>query len=263
MGDIRTVLVTGASGFLGTAICQKLCVHYRVIGVDVSDSFIAEESYSHYICDITSEDAIQDLAKRLQDEGIELDVVINNAALNPKVLKGGLEKTTSSRIENYGLNGLRREFEVSLVAPVLIAKYLMSLMRPKGPDGLVTSCFVNISSDLGLISPDNRLYRDEKVEPSDQPVKPVGYSIAKSGVLGFSRYMATYKPHHFRSNAICPGGIFNNQGNEFLERIASRIPLERMASIDEIVSAVEFLSSTNSTYINGAELVVDGGRSIW
>ena len=259
----RTALVTGAAGFLGAAICDKLSKKYKVIGLDITESKFTNVNYMHHVCDITREEDMENIAERLSKEGIKLDVIINNAAINPKVEKEGLIQGTSSRIEEYDLNAMRREMEVSLIAPVLIAKCLMKLIREKDDSDCVTSCFVNISSDLGIIAPDNRLYRDENKKESEQKVKPIGYSIVKSGILGFSRYMATYSPQHFRSNSICPGGIFNNQGDEFLKKIEEKIPLKRMANVSEVVNAVEFLASTKSTYMNGAELVVDGGRSIW
>ena len=97
----------------------------------------------------------------------------------------------------------------------------------------------------------------------EQSVKPVSYSVVKTGLIGLTRYLATYWPTKVRSNAICPGGVKNGQSKEFLERIRSRVPMDRMASADEIQGTLIYLLSNASRYVNGVILPVDGGRTIW
>ena len=116
---------------------------------------------------------------------------------------------------------------------------------------------VNISSDLGIISPDQRLYNALNK-------KPVSYSVVKHGIIGLTKYIATYwSSEGIRSNTLCPGGIFDNQSDEFVMKIKNLIPLKRMAEKNEYKNAIQFLSSDASSYMNGATVVIDGGRSIW
>ena len=123
---------------------------------------------------------------------------------------------------------------------------------------------INIASDLSVIAPDQRLYQDQSLNDSQQPVKPLTYSVIKTGLIGLTRYLATYWPDkNIRCNALSPGGIFNNQPEDFTKRIAQLIPLKRMAGLSEYRSAIQFLASDASSYMTGQNLVIDGGRSCW
>jgi len=114
---------------------------------------------------------------------------------------------------------------------------------------------INISSDLGIISPDNRIYQKGYV-------KPVSYSVVKHGIIGLTKYTATYWPKKVRCNAIAFGGMENNHDKAFLKKINNLIPVNRMAKKNEYNGVILFLSSDLSSYINGATIVVDGGRTI-
>jgi NAD(P)-dependent dehydrogenase (short-subunit alcohol dehydrogenase family) len=123
---------------------------------------------------------------------------------------------------------------------------------------------VNVASDLALIGPDQRLYRQEGLPEHLQPVKPVTYSVVKSGLIGLTRYLATYwADQGVRVNAISPGGVYNGQPDDFLSKLSSLIPLGRMANVDEYQGAMLFLCSDASSYMTGSNLVVDGGRTCW
>ena len=123
---------------------------------------------------------------------------------------------------------------------------------------------LNISSDLGIIAPDQRLYLKDGVAENEQPVKPVTYSVIKHGLIGLTKYLATYwADKGVRCNALCPGGIYNNQPDEFVKTISNLIPLGRMAHKDEYKAAVIFLVSDASSYMTGVNLAIDGGRTCW
>ena len=122
---------------------------------------------------------------------------------------------------------------------------------------------LNISSDLSVISPDQRLYKKDGVDELQQPVKPVTYSVIKTGLIGLTRYLATYWAHKgIRCNALSPGGVYTSQDQNFVSKLEALVPLGRMASADEYHSTVQYLCSDASKYLNGQNIVVDGGRSI-
>jgi NAD(P)-dependent dehydrogenase (short-subunit alcohol dehydrogenase family) len=135
-----------------------------------------------------------------------------------------------------------------------------SEMAKSGKGGVI----LNIASDLSVFAPDQRLYRKEGLPDHLQPVKPVTYSVIKAGLVGMTRYLATYWiDQGVRSNALSPGGVFNGQGEEFVQRLSSLIPMGRMAKGNEYRAAVQFLCSDASSYMNGQNVIIDGGRSIW
>jgi len=123
---------------------------------------------------------------------------------------------------------------------------------------------VNIASDLSVISPDQRLYRQPGLKEDKQPVKPVTYSVIKTGLLGLTRYLATYwADRNIMVNALSPGGIYTGQPQEFVKRLTNLIPMGRMAEISEYRKAIIFLCSDASKYMTGQNLIMDGGRSVW
>ena len=131
----------------------------------------------------------------------------------------------------------------------------------KNPKG---GSILNISSDLGLIAPDQDLYLVEGLPPEKQAVKPVTYSVVKTGIIGLTRYLATYwSKNNVRSNAICPGGVDNNQNEEFISKVSEKIPLGRLANVNEYQGTIVWILSDASSYLNGAIIPIDGGRTAW
>ena len=121
-----------------------------------------------------------------------------------------------------------------------------------------------ISSDLGLIAPDQRLYANVGVDNDQQNVKPVTYSIVKTALIGLTRYLATYWANKgVRCNAMCPGGVENGQPEDFIKNLSSRIPMNRLAEAGEYQSTLLWMLSDASSYLNGAVVPVDGGRTAW
>ena len=163
-------------------------------------------------------------------------------------------------MENFPLNIWNDDINVGLTGSFLCAKHY-GFEISKNPNG---GSIVNISSDLGLIAPDQRLYKKENVDEDNQNVKPVTYSVVKAGLIGLTRYLATYWPEkNIRCNAMCPGGVENGQHDDFLHNVSSRIPMKRLAEVDEYQGTLIWMLSDAASYLNGAIIPVDGGRVVW
>jgi NAD(P)-dependent dehydrogenase (short-subunit alcohol dehydrogenase family) len=269
--DGKTALITGASGLLGQEHAHALLESgANVILTDISmkNLDIAKKKLSKFFCselinikimDVTIKDSILMVAKELVDDGIRLDILINNAAIDPKVdKKTGLEE--SSRLENLTLDQWNLQVGVGLTGAFLCSQVFGSKMASGNKGGII----LNIASDLSVFAPDQRLYSKDGVPEDKQAVKPVTYSVIKTGLIGLTRYLATYwASHGVRCNALSPGGVFNGQDNVFVERLSHLIPLNRMADADEYRSTIQFLCSDASAYMTGQNIVIDGGRSVW
>ena len=261
----RTALVTGASGLLGLEHSSALLESgAHVILTDINDAQLEKAKAKlaakadatrivTEVMDVTKADAIRAVAGRVG----RVDILVNNAAIDPKVKSSGIE---TSRLENFALEQWNLEISVGLTGAFLCSQVFGSAMAADGKGGVI----LNIASDLSVFSPDQRLYRKHGLPENQQPVKPVTYSVIKTGLIGLTRYLATYwTDKGVRCNALSPGGVYTEQGEDFVKRLTSLIPLGRMAKREEYRAAVQFLCSDASTYLNGQNIVMDGGRSVW
>ena len=267
----KSALITGGAGLLGIEHAAALLeCGATVVLTDISESALsvakdrlsqdfAAESIITFVMDVTQLQAIQGVAQGLEQHGLRADILVNNAAIDPKVdAEQGILET--SRLENFSLDQWNFQVAVGLTGAFLCSQVFGRAMAEDGKGGVI----LNIASDLSVYSPDQRLYRKDGLAKSMQPVKPVTYSVIKAGLIGLTRYLATYWAESgVRANALSPGGIYNSQSEEFVQRLTSLIPLGRMAHHDEYRAAVQFLCSDASTYLNGQNIVMDGGRSVW
>ncbi len=260
----QTVLITGAAGLLGPEHAAAMAeLGARVVLTDIDDTrlqSIAAPLFAQYpdkiLCrrmDVSDEASIRSV---LNSVG-RIDVLINNAAVDPKVTPdaGGLE---FSRLENFPLEDWDRQLRIGLTGAFLCARVFGAEMAERG-HGVI----LNIASDLSVIAPDQRLYRQAERSDDTQPVKPVTYSVVKTGLIGLTRYLAGYWAEQgVRCNALSPGGVYNHHPEAFTSRLSALIPMGRMARLSEYRSAVQFLCSPASSYLTGQNIVIDGGRTI-
>ena len=197
--------------------------------------------------------------RKLEEKEIAISILVNNAAIDPKVTEE-FSSSETSRLENFSLFQWNQEIAVGLTGAFICSKVFGSSMAKNGSGGVI----LNIASDLSVIAPYQKLYNKRGISQWNQPVKPVTYSVIKSGLVGLTRYLATYWPDlGVRCNALSPGGVENGQNAEFIEKLNSLIPMGRMATKSEYHSVVQFLCSDASQYLNGQNIVMDGGRSVW
>ena len=264
----KWVVVTGAAGLLGRQHASALLeVNANLVLLDIDKNKIIQVSHElnqlgfsgkilNYEIDITNESKVQAVYDDLLAKKILISVLINNAAINPKynVLAEG---KNGSRVEDFDLLDWDLQLDVGLKGAFICSKVFGSDMAKQG-NGVI----LNIASDLSIIAPDQRIYNNNSNELPI--VKPITYSVIKSGLIGMTKYLATYwNESNVRVNAISPGGVYENQDSEFVNRLTKLIPLGRMASPDEYKSAIQFLCSDASSYMTGQNLVIDGGRSVW
>ena len=265
----RYFLVTGASGLLGREHCEAILSYNGIpIALDINLNTLDKlrsDLFKTYNVEIPVANAsVNDLEslkivrRNLNQKEIFISGIINNAAINPEVSQKGL--SSSNLMEEYDLDLWDLELDVGLKGSYLVVRtFYEDLLKNE-----YKSVIINISSDLGLIAPDHRLYNSKfDIECKDRQVKPITYSVIKSGLIGMTKYFATYFEGKIRSNAICPGGVLNDQNEDFLSKVNKLIPLGRLANKNEYRGAIVFLLSDASSYMNGACVSIDGGRTIW
>lgn len=266
----NTVLITGGAGLLGKKHAEAVIEGGGIpILLDISDEVLGQakdgllKKYANaevgiYKADITNYDVLMDIKCKILEKYGHIDVLINNAANNPKVEDKG-KNFGNIRFDNFPIETWNADIMVGLTGAFICAQVFGAVMEEQR-----SGVILNISSDLGIIAPDQRIYRKDGLAEKDQPIKPVTYSVIKHGLLGLTKYLATYwADKNIRVNAICPGGIYNGQDEEFLGKLTNLIPMGRMAERDEYKATVLYLISEASSYMTGATVIVDGGRTCW
>ena len=264
----RVAVITGGAGLLGFhhgAILAAAGAHVVLLDLPAANPAHRAEQLQQahgpaclgLAADITDEASLLAARDRILEAFGRLDILINNAANNPKV-----EDTNPgqqwSRLENFPLSVWNDDLAVGLTGAFLCSRIFGAEMVKRN-----AGVILNVASDLAVIAPDQRLYSKPGLPPDQQPVKPVTYSVVKTALLGLTRYLSTYwLAHNIRVNALSPGGVANGQPDEFTARLHPLIPMGRMAERDEYQGAILFLCSDASSYMTGQNLIVDGGRSV-
>jgi len=264
----RVAIITGGAGLLGVKHAEAIAEFGGIPVLADIDGTKAEHKAGEIaekhatdslgvMVDITDEDDVKLLLQTVLKRFEKVDILINNAAHNPKMEVTG--KINGSRLEQFSVDMWNSDISVGLTGAFLCSRVIGTEMAKQGK-GVI----LNISSDLGIIAPDQRIYRKQGLTKEKQPVKPVTYSVVKHGLIGLTRYLATYwATEGVRANALLPGGIYQGQDENFVEKLTNLIPLGRMAHEDDYKAAVVFLVSDASSYMTGANINIDGGRTVW
>lgn len=269
--SIRNALITGAADLLrleyASALGQSGAL---VVLADLNDKNLPDAAArlddahgagcrSTHVKNVTDEASISGVAVDLAAAGSRIDVVVNNATIDSKVTSGS-SIDESSRLEIFPRhNNWDLQVAVGLTGSLLCCKAFDAAMFADG-----NAVILNIASDLAVIAPDQRLYRKDGLAEDQQPVKPVTYSVIKAGLVGLTRYLATYWiGAGVRANSLSSGGVYAGQGEEFVHKLTSLIPMGHMTARDEYHAAIQFRCSDASAYMNGQNVIMDGGRSVW
>jgi NAD(P)-dependent dehydrogenase (short-subunit alcohol dehydrogenase family) len=266
----RVAIITGGAGMLG----QK---HAEAIAEMAGRPVIADlnlemaEKTADYIrrtfaveslgvaVDITQKDAVERMVRHVRERWSRIDILINNAAMTVQV--GSARRADYfSPFEDYPLDLWREALNVNLTGAFLCTQAVGKVMCEQR-----SGVILNIASDVGVISPDHRIYRpDSQGYPGVNFNTPIAYATTKAGLISFTRYLATYwADKNIRVNALSPAGVYNDHDPGFAKKLSQCIPLGRMAHKDEYKGAVIFLVSDASSFMTGANLIVDGGRTAW
>ncbi len=207
--------------------------------------------------DVTKEDSIKKTIEIINSKYGNIDILINNAAINPQMSSKKNVSPKDDYLENFPLEIWNSHINVGLTGAFLCSRHIGKKMS-NNSGGII----LNIASDLSVISPDHRIYGLTK--DGKRIVKPVAYSVVKAGIVGLTKYLSTYwADKGVRSNSLSPGGVYTNQEDDFVQKISKLIPFGRMAGQSEYIGAIQFLCSDASKYLNGQNIIMDGGRSVW
>ena len=265
----RVVIITGGLGLLGQKHVEVVAENGGIpiiIDINEKELFLAVENIQKKYgvsalglnVDITKEKEIINSKEKIIEQFGSIYGLVNNAANNPKIEENKNKNFTM--LENFPLDQWDKDIAVGLTGAWLCSKHFGSEIAKNEKGGSI----VNISSDLGLIGPDQRIYKKKNDSKEIRTVKPVTYSVVKSGIIGLTKYLSTYwADKGIRCNAMCPGGVENGQPEEFLNLVSDRIPMGRLAKSDEYKGTLLWMLSDASSYLNGAIVPIDGGRTAW
>ena len=234
----KVVVITGGAGLLGKMHAEAVTeAGGTAILTDVVDS---DGQYCHHM-DVTNKSSIEKFINTLDN----VDVLINNAAVNPTMS----EKKKSNRFEDFDVNVWNKSLEVNLTGVFLCSQVFINKMIKNKTKGVI----INVASDLGVIAPDHRIY--------DNDVKPVDYSVTKHGVIGLTKYLATYfADKNIRINSISPGGVYTNQPKGFVKRLSNLIPMNRMARKKEMAEYLFFMATEKNSFMTNETISATGGE---
>lgn len=246
----KVIVVAGGAGRICATACGALADHgARVVVADVDEDAgraVADacgEAAVYEPLDVTDDGSIARLFERVDDRFGRLDVQVN--AAYPR------DDSYGTRFTERPPDSWRANVDAQLNATATLCREAIGRMRTQESGGSV----INFGSTYGMAAPDFAVYDEADMAPS-----PAHYSASKAGILNLTRWLAArYGPDGVRVNAVSPGGVFDDQDEQFVAAYERRTPLGRMARSEDLHGALVYLASDASGYVTGHTLAVDGG----
>jgi NAD(P)-dependent dehydrogenase (short-subunit alcohol dehydrogenase family) len=259
----KVAVVTGALGLIGKHHCHALAdAGANVVVCDLNESECAKFASTlsalslGISVDITNKKSVKDLKSKVISNYGKIDILVNNAALNDK-FEDPLAALEESKFENYPVEMFRKSLDVNVTGMFLCSQIIGTEMADKRYGSII-----NVASTYGIVAPDQSIYKNEKGEQTFY--KSAAYPVTKGAVISFTRFLAAYwGDKGVRVNTLSPGGVRDNQEEFFVKNYSAKTPLGRMAQPTDYKGALVFLASDASSYMTGANLVVDGGWTAW
>jgi NAD(P)-dependent dehydrogenase (short-subunit alcohol dehydrogenase family) len=211
-----------------------------------------------YAVDATDRAAVDGAVAALTARFGDASVLVNNAGLGASPADPALE---TGPFESYPESGWDAMLESHLKSALVVSQsFVAQFKSARRTHPALTGSIINVSSTYGVVSPNQSLYDYRRIGGAEY-YKPVAYSVAKSGMLNFTRWLAEYgAPFGVRVNTLVPGGVREaDHAPEFVAAYERQTPMGRMANEEDYNGAVLFLASRASAYMTGAMLVIDGG----
>jgi NAD(P)-dependent dehydrogenase (short-subunit alcohol dehydrogenase family) len=251
----RVAIVTGGMGKLGSVYASGLLERGMQVALFDIEAGESHEGVRAYQVDVTDREAIKEATRAVESEWGVPHLLVNNAGLDSPPDAPAEEV---GPFESYPEASFDAVMEVNVKGSFLCCQVIGGAMAREGRGSIV-----NVSSIYGVLSPVQDLYAFRR-DRGETFVKPVAYSVSKSAILNLTRYLATYwAKSGVRVNTLTLAGVWNDQPREFLDAYVARAPMGRMLEAREALGAVVFLASEASSYVTGANIVVDGGWSAW
>lgn len=249
---MKTIVISGGCGLLGNQFAQTLWDDgHCVVVLDLPNKVKKYDldNYTEIAVDITNEQQVKDVVEYVYNiSGI--DILINCAAINP-IPKDGED----SSFEYYSLDKWKQTLDVNLTGAFLLSRECVKYMLKNNKEGF-KGTIINIASDLGIITSDQSIYENEYK-------KPVDYGVSKAGLIHLTKYIACYYGDKIKCIALAPGSVYNGQSDTLKKNLEDKIPIGRLAKVNEYNEAIKFLCGSGSNYMQGQTLIMDGGRTIW
>lgn len=261
----KTALVTGGVGIQGTRITRGLAANGADVAIIDLDQAAVETAAAEIAdrygvktlgltCDVADKDAVVKMTTAVKSHFGGIDILHNNAASKSKN-----PREFFVPFEDFDFDVWRQVMSVNIDGMFLVAQAVGKQMVAQGRGGSI----IQTASTYGLVGPDFRIYEGSEYMGM-RITTPAAYAASKGAVVQLTRYLATYwGDKGIRVNTLVPGGIESGQNQTFQDNYGARVPLGRMAHVDEMVGAVVFLASDAASYMTGQMVVVDGGWTAW
>jgi NAD(P)-dependent dehydrogenase (short-subunit alcohol dehydrogenase family) len=241
MLENKIIIITGGNGLIGKSIVSYL-KHQKAIVINAEINIETDIESGNVYCDITNDESIFDLINLVLAKYGRIDGLVNNAY--PRTSDWG------TKFENVSGESWRKNVDMQMNSVFVISQKVLEVMKKQNSGSIV-----NITSIYGVVGNDFTVY-----DNTNGMTSPAAYSAIKGGIINFTRYLASYYgKFNIRVNCVSPGGIFDNQNENFVKNFEQKVPMKRMGKPSDISPSVSFLLSDESLYITGQNIIIDGG----